>query len=593
MDGSDVSLAIRRARRSGAKSLDLSLRGLRTLPEDVFALRTLTALDVSGNELTAVDRGIAQLAGLEELNVANNRLESLADLDIASMPSLRSLLVEGNPMASSLGPAAARQLARPPAAPGQTPAQVIAGILTGTQQARTSAVAPGATAVSTFSKSADSEGPTDAAFDRMLAGDGDDNPWRKEQRVMLKEMEQLRARVQELESSQKDSDASPAVSGGDSTPAWLRESKFSATLPSRRSGLSDGDEATELRTQLREEQRKTKRAEQELQRVTLRLNEMDMKKGSVGSLPHFEMSEVEIGEVLNQGGFSVVHRGVWHTTMVAVKKLFDPNISAELLAEFDNEVEKLEQIRHPNILMILAVHRKPPSLCLIMEFVEGGSLYQLLHTPSRFNAAAGPVSSVPQRDVLDTLKIAGTAIAFLHARGIAHRDIKTQNVLLSPHMEVKLCDFGLARMKSEIGTGAMQFAGTPNYMAPEIFRNQKYTETVDVWAFGTMLWESLAVDIPYANLDPPDIRERVLEGRLLAMPVAASPTHQSIIQACWTLDHKARPSMAEVVNHLQAALGGGSQQQRRPRTAGAAMGTRDALGATGGLAGGGLGSRFG
>ena len=55
---------------------------------------------------------------------------------------------------------------------------------------------------------------------------------------------------------------------------------------------------------------------------------------------------MQLGEILNQGGFSVVHKGSWHGTRVAVKKLFDPNISHELLAEFDNEVQKLEMLRH-------------------------------------------------------------------------------------------------------------------------------------------------------------------------------------------------------------------------------------------------------
>ncbi|CAE8617383.1 unnamed protein product, partial [Polarella glacialis] len=196
------------------------------------------------------------------------------------------------------------------------------------------------------------------------------------------------------------------------------------------------------------EQRKSKRLEQQVQRLTDRQSEMQMGGGGGGGLPHFEMSEVEMGEMLNQGGFSVVHKGIWNGSKVAVKQLFDPNISAELLAEFDNEVQKLEQIRHPNILMVLALHRKPPALSLIMELVEGGSYYQLLHQSVQFNCASGPISGgLPFKDTMEILETTGGAIAFLHARGIAHRDVKSQNVLLSPHLEVKLCDFGLARMK--------------------------------------------------------------------------------------------------------------------------------------------------
>ena len=66
MDGSDVSLAIRRARRSGAKRIDLSCRGIKVWPEDLFSLRQLEALDVSGNELSTLDPGLAKLENLGE-----------------------------------------------------------------------------------------------------------------------------------------------------------------------------------------------------------------------------------------------------------------------------------------------------------------------------------------------------------------------------------------------------------------------------------------------------------------------------------------------------------------------------------------------
>merc|ERR1719324_2360824 len=115
--------------------------------------------------------------------------------------------------------------------------------------------------------------------------------------------------------------------------------------------------SSDLKTQLLEEQRKNKRLEQDRQRLQDRLKEKDLVRSSVGSVPHFEFSEVEEGEIMSQGGFSVVHRGVFHSTKVAIKKLFDPKINEELIAEFDNEVQKLELIRHPNVVLLLALHR--------------------------------------------------------------------------------------------------------------------------------------------------------------------------------------------------------------------------------------------
>merc|ERR1719478_1556663 len=106
---------------------------------------------------------------------------------------------------------------------------------------------------------------------------------------------------------------------------------MSATLPSRRHGAMEDNEVADLRNQLRDEQRKSKRLEKEVQRLTDRLNERDLSKDSLGSAAHFEMDEVELGAIVNQGGFSVVHKGVWHQTDVAVKKIFDPKINEELL----------------------------------------------------------------------------------------------------------------------------------------------------------------------------------------------------------------------------------------------------------------------
>lgn len=588
MDGSDISLAIRRARRSGAKRIDLSCRGIKVWPEDLFSLRQLEALDVSGNELSTVDPGITKLENLGELNLANNRIENMADVDsaVAGLQQLRSLVLDGNPAASCLSPAALRQLCRPSVPTGQMPVQIIRGIIQEGMGEPARSSSPGADdAVSLFADGGDSIPPVDLAQPASDFHPPPDDPeaWRKGKMMLLAEVETLRARVKELEDGQKQGSAGAGGHGGStpsSVPSWLQQdskSSLAATLPSRRAGLMHDEEVADLKNQLLEEQRRSKRLEKDIQRLSDRAQERDLAMGSSGSAPHFDWnSDVEMGDIINQGGFSVVHKGFWHGTKVAIKKLFDPNISQELLAEFDNEVQKLEQIRHPNILMLLAVHRKPPALSIITELVEGGSMFQLLHFPLQFNAASGTIAAGDLQQTLNILQTAGSAIAFLHARGIAHRDIKSQNVLLSPALDVKLCDFGLARMKSELMTGAMQFAGTPNYMAPEIFRNARYTENVDVFAFGTLLWEAAAKDIPWANMDPSDIRQRVVAGRMLEIPRDCPHALQQLIREAWTTDRNLRPPMAEVLTALRAYLQdvSGSGATGRPRRPPTAVGTR-------------------
>merc|ERR1719456_760454 len=94
---------------------------------------------------------------------------------------------------------------------------------------------------------------------------------------------------------------------------------------------------------------------------------------------------------------------------------------------------------------------------------------------------------------------------------VVHRDVKSHNVLLSEEGGpcAKLCDFGLARLQSELCTGTMQWAGTATYMAPELFAKRRYSEAVDTFAFGVLTWEAAAGEIPHANLEAEDIYRRV------------------------------------------------------------------------------------
>lgn len=298
--------------------------------------------------------------------------------------------------------------------------------------------------------------------------------------------------------------------------------------------------------------RKAKRQQQELQRLQQRLKEAELFSGQDDGLPRFTLDEVEMGSQIAQGGFSSVHLATWHATRCCVKKIFDPVITEELKAEFENEVRMLRRLRHPNVVTLMAVCRVPPALSILTEFVAGGSLFELIHGPPQ------PKANRPDCEpgtLLPLSRQAATALGYMHAMSIVHRDVKSHNVLLTegPRPIAKLCDFGLARMVSELCTGSMQWAGTAQYMAPELFAKRRYNLPVDVFAFGVLLWEVVSAELPHANLDPADIGHRVQKQDGAGLPVTHSwpKSFKALLRSALAVQPDGRPSMAEVVRQLR------------------------------------------
>mmetsp|Transcript_10988 Transcript_10988/g.38695 ORF Transcript_10988/g.38695 Transcript_10988/m.38695 type:complete len:150 (+) Transcript_10988:170-619(+) len=134
----------------------------------------------------------------------------------------------------------------------------------------------------------------------------------------------------------------------------------------------------------------------------------------------------------------------------------------------------------------------------------------------------------------------------------------SQNVLMTEGSRpiAKLCDFGLARMRSELCTGTMQWAGTPSYMAPELFSKKRYTEAVDVFAFGTIIWEVASTEIPHANMDPPDIAHRVQKQDGACLPVVHSwpKSLKATLKQALAVEQERRPTMVELAQQLEKMI---------------------------------------
>ncbi|MDX1523058.1 MAG: protein kinase, partial [Anaerolineae bacterium] len=198
--------------------------------------------------------------------------------------------------------------------------------------------------------------------------------------------------------------------------------------------------------------------------------------------------------LLGQGGMGHVYRGLNTQTEEPVAiKVLKPQIvhsNPDLVDRFIREGEALRQLNHPNIVKMLAASEQDGQHYLVMEYVAGGSLHDLIKQE-------GPL---PVERVLDIALDLADALTRAHRLNIIHRDLKPPNVLLAEDGTPRLTDFGLARqMEGPRTTETGMIMGTVDYLSPEGCEGQALDERADIWAFGVILVEMLTGKRPFVG----------------------------------------------------------------------------------------------
>lgn len=200
----------------------------------------------------------------------------------------------------------------------------------------------------------------------------------------------------------------------------------------------------------------------------------------------------ELHETIGQGGMGTVHRG--HDTKtgeaVAIKALKPEIVQADpnMLERFEREGEALRLLNHPNIVSVMAAVEEDGNHYLVMEYVAGGTLADLMdeHRP------------MPIKMVLEIALDLADALTRAHRQKILHRDIKPANVLIAEDGTPRLTDFGVAQMQDRTRvTEAGMIVGTYNYLSPEAIGGDDLDERADIWAFGILLYEMLTGTRPF------------------------------------------------------------------------------------------------
>ncbi|XP_062159246.1 probable serine/threonine-protein kinase SIS8 isoform X3 [Alnus glutinosa] len=258
-----------------------------------------------------------------------------------------------------------------------------------------------------------------------------------------------------------------------------------------------------------------------------------------------QWEEITLGERIGLGSYGEVYRGDWHGTEVAVKRFLNQDISGESLEEFKSEVRIMKRLRHPNVVLFMGAVTRAPNLSIVTEFLPRGSLYRLIHRPN---------NQLDERKRLRMALDAARGMNYLHncSPVIVHRDLKSPNLLVDKNWVVKVCDFGLSRMKNSTFLSSRSTAGTAEWMAPEVLRNEPADEKCDVYSFGVILWELSTLQQPWGGMNPMQVVGAVgFQHRRLDIPDDMDPGIADIIQKCWQTDPKLRPTFSEIMAALK------------------------------------------
>eukprot|EP01133_Synstelium_polycarpum_P000217 gene217-265_t len=259
---------------------------------------------------------------------------------------------------------------------------------------------------------------------------------------------------------------------------------------------------------------------------------------------HINFSELVLGDVIGTGKYGEVSLGTYLGTPVAIKRILECNEETNLM--IDRELQILKEVRHPNIVQFLGATKHKDEIYIITELMEKGDLFDSIifgDSPLSWKKKVGIALDIAQ------------ACTYLQARGILHRDLKSQNVLLTTNYRAKLCDLGLARVFEDQMNKRLTFVGSDRWMAPEIFMSESYDYKVDVFSYGIVLVELITNGVPDERL-PHKMFAFETQSFLNKVPADCPPAFSKLTVQCTLTNPKERPSFVKILEIVKGIYDG-------------------------------------
>jgi serine/threonine protein kinase len=266
-----------------------------------------------------------------------------------------------------------------------------------------------------------------------------------------------------------------------------------------------------------------------------------------------KVGKYELGKTLGSGSFSKVKLGVDEQgNQYAVKIIDKAQLAREHMEEqLKREIAVMKMLNHPNVVKLYEVMQTQNNIYLVLELVTGGELFERIVTAKRFDEDTG-------RKFFQQLVV---GLHYCHKQGVAHRDLKPENLLLSDKDQLKIMDFGLSNMQKggvkEQNSGSLlnTVCGTPNYVAPEVLKEQGYNGiTADVWSCGVILFVMLAGYLPFDDPNMNHLFNKIERGDFRMAKHFTDPA-KDLIGKMMVVDPMQRITLDQILSHPWFAVG--------------------------------------
>jgi len=216
------------------------------------------------------------------------------------------------------------------------------------------------------------------------------------------------------------------------------------------------------------------------------------------------------------------------------------------------EIYIMKKCSHPNVVQCIdAFLIGNDELWLVMDFMENGSLTEILNQYS--NGV-----QMQERDITFVCREVLIGLKYIHELQIIHRDIKSDNILVSRKGEIKITDFGFSARLDPGHQKRNTIVGTPYWMAPELIKGELYDSKVDIWSLGIMVMEMIEGEPPYLDKNPVEALVSISTKGIpdLFDPTQTSSVLRDFLSKCCSVSPSIRPTAAELLRHPAIAEAG-------------------------------------